>query len=320
MWLNRLAKLRGVLRTLAADPHTQGQAAQVAGVALVADGLVGLENPLDGHKSRVGILGGIFPIVFGLVFFFVPALFEDATPYENGMTTTGTVVSTDKTTTTDSDGDVSTTCSAVVNYEVAGQTYTKETSYYSSSLCGSEGRPIEVSYLPERPADGRVIDSDIGWFTSIFRYIGLFIIATGVLLIVTRLISIVAGAWLWFWGRRRKSQFPKNSDIDWMRLLQEAWGSTGLKGNTVQQPNTLVESITGALTGLTGSDQPPAPQPFQQPSTYPPSHAPSAQSPSYAPPAPQPPPSQGPPAGWYPDPSAPSGKRWWTGSAWLDPS
>ena len=290
MLLSRISKLKGALGTLAADPHTQGQAAQAAGVALIADGFVGLENPLDGKKSRAGIFGGVFIVVVGFVFYITSTSFmADLTAYENGEITTGVAVSTNKSTSRDSDGNTSTTCSVTVRYDVDGVAYTKESSLSSSSYCNAEGREFSVSYLPERPNDGRILSKEGAFFKNIFKYAGLFVMVSGIFVVLLRLTFIVAGVWLWFWGRSHKRNNPKTSDSDWMGLLQEAWGSSAKKMSTTDNLPSW-----GDVSTLAGYKHP---------------------SESHSPPAP----SQA-PAGWYPDPSAPSGKRWWTGSHWLDPS
>ena len=47
----RIARLRTVLGR-EGDSHLRGQAMRVGGVALVADGLIGIDNPLDGRSKR----------------------------------------------------------------------------------------------------------------------------------------------------------------------------------------------------------------------------------------------------------------------------
>lgn len=63
-----LSKTWSIVGTYRSDPHVWGRAKQVAGGLLVADGLVGLENPLDGERRRAGIFSGLSFMVVGGVF------------------------------------------------------------------------------------------------------------------------------------------------------------------------------------------------------------------------------------------------------------
>jgi hypothetical protein len=72
--------------------------------------------------------------------------------------------------------------------------------------------------------------------------------------------------------------------------------------------------------------QPYGQQPYGQQAPYPPQQyapqppyvqqRPQAQEPYAQPPQPAPPQPTAPPAGWYPDPAQPGGRRYWDGSAW----
>jgi hypothetical protein len=78
---------------MSSDPYVQGRAAQIAGTALVADGLVGLENPLNAKKSRMGIFGAMVMIAVSVVMMFVlSGMVESNKPYEGGSSVVGTVV------------------------------------------------------------------------------------------------------------------------------------------------------------------------------------------------------------------------------------
>jgi hypothetical protein len=75
------------------DPKNQGNVMLGAGGILVADGLVGLDNPFAGRNRRPGIFGALLIIVVGLVFVVggVWAL-RASGPIPGGITTTGHVV------------------------------------------------------------------------------------------------------------------------------------------------------------------------------------------------------------------------------------
>lgn len=53
------------------DPKDQGNVMLGAGVVLIADGLVGIQHPFGGKKSRAGIFGSVFIMAFSALFFIV---------------------------------------------------------------------------------------------------------------------------------------------------------------------------------------------------------------------------------------------------------
>lgn len=71
--IGRIAQAKQTLATYDADnPHTAGRLRQALGGVLIADGLVGLENPLNGQKARPGLIGSMAGIVFAAIFVAIP--------------------------------------------------------------------------------------------------------------------------------------------------------------------------------------------------------------------------------------------------------
>lgn len=297
--IGKVQRLWSVVKGKAGEPYIQGRAAQVAGTALVADGLIGLENPLDGKKSRVGIVGALVFIVVGVVMLaFLPGLAESTDPYEGGSTTQGVVtrVLPSQNSNSDSSG---TSCSVEVTYEVEGMTYVVRSVYGSSGFCSAAGSTYDVSYLPSSPAGGRIISSESKIASVALRFLPWLFILVGGLTFIIRALSIAFGAYLFLWGRKRVAESVPVDTSEVERELTEAWGK-------VQRSSTTGFRIGGLLDQASRTSETGAPQ----------GQDPQMQTPP--PPAPSPPPRQeGPPPGWYNDNGGP-GQRWWDGLRWTD--
>lgn len=301
MVITRLVRLWGVVKEASGDRYVQGRAAQLAGGALIADGLIGLENPLKRKQSRVGIFGSLVPIVVGVIFLFVATTFlSEMTPYKDGVMTTGNVTDVNRSTSRDSDGNQTTTCGVIVDYEVDGVKYTVQSSYSSNSFCGLQGRSIEVSYRPEVPAEGRIITGETKLVRNIFFWSGLFAVVSGLGLFVVRLGSIVFGVWLFFWGKKRAAGAAEQDVRGVLERLQDAWGSAEpdvSHAHAIPHLGSIVGSVFGGSERQGGSGD--VSQVSAQPSSPPGVVA------------------GGPPPGWFPCPRG-DGERWWDGQKWTE--
>ncbi len=171
----------------------------VAGGALVAEGLLGL----DGRgNTRPGIAGAIKGVFFGLLFAgiaFVGALFMSTGDIDGAVQTTGTVVEVRESTSSDSD-----TCSLVLEYQVDGRTYTTGSGWGSDSLCGkSRGSVVTVQYDPANPGHANMpTPTGMRFLPWAFVGVGLLITVVSAVQVVLRAAALGTGGWLLWRGLR----------------------------------------------------------------------------------------------------------------------
>jgi hypothetical protein len=228
-----LGRLSAISSTLAAhkdEPYVRGRAAQLAGSALLADGLVGLENPV-GKNSRLGVFGGLVMLIIGILALGPVASFaEGYNPYVDGTTVIGTVASV---TAPSGDGN---TCAITYSYDFGGQTYARASSYSSSGLCDRYvGEPLEVSVDPGEPARGRLVTAGETLAATWIPRAPWLLIVGGAWTTLVRTIQIIVGIRLLLWGRRTvKGSVATGDDAAILAELKAAWGSskltTGLTG------------------------------------------------------------------------------------------
>jgi hypothetical protein len=279
----RIKSISGVIKGHAGNRYVQGRAAQLAGGALVADGLLGLENPLDGRKKRLGIFGSVVFIVIAVAMIFLASSIADGLePYEGGLLADGVVTQVTGSSSSNDDG----TCYVVVEYLVDGQTYSVRSGYGSTSLCDDMGKTYQVSYLPDNPAGGRMVASGgDAIFQKMITWLPWLMLIIGVYTFLIRAASIAGGTYLLLWGKKQVKTHPPVDVRNLEEELMAAWGTSkkplwSFGGNA--QP---VAGSLGSLGGLVS--QSPSPQPAA------------------------------PPPGWYQDPDG-QGQRWWDGTQWTE--
>ncbi len=204
----RLKGLLGQARAMIAEhdattPHTAGRVRQTIGGLLIADGLVGLENPLNGRKSRAGILGAALLLVFGVACVGLSIWLMQRGP-ETDATTTGQVTAVEDVPSRD-------TCPIDATFTVDGQDYEVQSSSESSGNCDRAiGSPIEVSYDSTDPRVNEIAGaSRLLYFVLAF---GVLYLVLGLVLFVIRAITIVVGARLYFAGRKQAAANPRTPE------------------------------------------------------------------------------------------------------------
>lgn len=177
-----------IARYDSANPHTAGQVRRAVGGVLVADGLVGLEPPTGGKKSRPGLAGALGGILFGIAFVAV-GLFTAGLGPDTDTSTTGTVVAVDEFET--DDGRV---CRLTAVFSVDGQEYRAGSTGRSSTNCSKVvGGSVRVDYLAADPTQSTTADPASAWFPWVFVAAGAVMSLSSLGTALLRGASIVVG-------------------------------------------------------------------------------------------------------------------------------
>lgn len=195
------------------NPRTTGRVYQAVGGLLVADGLIGLENPFSRNKSRPGIFGAFVFFAVGVGILIATPLLVKIPDVDSMTVGSISKISAPRVDKDDEDGVG--TCSYVARYAVDGKEYTVRSGYSSSSTCKSHiGEPVDVHYLAATPSRGVVslgTQKAIRWggigFGSLFLMIGL-------VTFVIRAITLFFGIKLFLRGRRLVKSSPPSQEDD----------------------------------------------------------------------------------------------------------
>jgi hypothetical protein len=221
----RIKRIRQILARYASEGYLRGRGMQVAGIALLADGVVGLENPLDGKKSRSGVLGALVAVVVCIAMLLVVQGARHQTePYANGAATSGIVSNVLRGEATTSRKNPA--CTADVTYSVDGENFTVAIPGSSTSLCTMQGAAVEVSYRASEPAAGRAqLPADartLGWVQA-----GLWLVtAFALVMFLTRIVEIVVGISLLVRGRGLAKRYPAIPADAVLHDLRIAWSGS----------------------------------------------------------------------------------------------
>ncbi|GIG22051.1 hypothetical protein Cch01nite_27750 [Cellulomonas chitinilytica] len=176
----------------------------VAGGALLAEGLVGLDKP--GSDSRPGIFGALKGVGFGLLLAAISlgiALLSMPKDIPHAVSTSAKVI--DVYTSSSTSGGRS--CGIRAEYVVDGTTYQVSPGYTSSSLCSKgRGSYVDVKYDPADPGNAEVPESLgmrlIPW--GMFA-LGLVITVVSAVRFVMRAAALGTGGWLLWRGLRSRA-------------------------------------------------------------------------------------------------------------------
>jgi hypothetical protein len=229
----------------AADPHTAGRVRQVVGGTLVADGLIGLENPLNARKSRPGVLGALFLLGFGGLFVGV-GLWISSSGADTDATTQGVV--TDVQRQHRSGSGSSTTCRLTAEFTVDGRRYVAGSPVSSGGNCDeATGSPIEVRYDSANPAEAEVGARPL-WFGMIFVVVGALIALAGLVTFLVRAFCIVFGARLYLTGSRMVRESPpgigETGVVEEVRTRLLALMNSGQSPRQEQGTNVVAPPVT----------------------------------------------------------------------------
>ena len=195
---NFLGKAQGIFQSVAgqAVAHKSGLS-KVAGAALIADGLVGIDNPLSGRK-RAGLFGSMAGMFIGVLFVVIGLLWLRPTVGDNWVTTTA--AATDVQVSLDSKG--SQTYSATYTYsDKAGVKHTIASTMSTGSRM-SVGDTVDVAYDPNKPADASITSGLQGKAWMIFAGLGAILAVVSTLTLIMRVLTLWAGIALFLKGRK----------------------------------------------------------------------------------------------------------------------
>jgi hypothetical protein len=205
--------------------YLRGQVERSLGLLLLAEGFLGLENPLDGKKTRPGILGALIMTIIGFVLlFFSPVLFQDMGPVENELQTSGQVILfVDEGTRTDSDGEKYRVCSLRASYEVEGSAFEVKSDTSSSNCTSGEGDEVTIGYNELNPKNARVVTSDPPeWLRGLLTIgVPILFIIIGLVTFVLRAISLAFGVFFFLKGNKKikaGEEVPLGDLLDQIRV------------------------------------------------------------------------------------------------------
>jgi hypothetical protein len=224
----------------AKGPASYAAAQQAIGAVLIADGFVGIDNPL-GQKKRPGIFGTIIAIGMAIVFIFIPSFSGGMMKIDNM-----TAITEAKVVTVGSSGE---SCSLTVSYTVNGREYTKQSSMSSSNYCSlSEGESISINYDPANPGSWIYGAKMVKGFLSIFFWVGIFLLISSIITFFIRLFSIIFGLKLLMAGRKNAKALPP--DTDWKTMIGEIrqnftssiFGFGGSQNNVMSAIDSMIQN------------------------------------------------------------------------------
>ena len=276
------------------DGYTQGHAEQTVGGLLMADGLVGIQNPLDGGKSHGGLNASLICLVVGSIFL-VGGLYlvhdlSDRMP-ENPTAVQGTVAYVSR----GGNG-----CAITAFYSVNGARHQTSSSLGDQYHCSSSvGVNIEVTYNALRPEIG-VVPEPNGWVAGIVPLLGWFVFLGAIVSMIRCLTELVGGGLMRRHGRKLVNSSPA-VPVD--RMIADVT----MRFSTILHPTgrrrfhletgPRYRDVFDRLASLLSIQVPSPPQ------TAAPAQA-SAPAPSLAPP------------GWYPESAGSDALQWWDGTQW----
>lgn len=225
----------------AKGPASYAAAQQAIGAVLIADGFVGIDNPL-GQKKRPGIFGTIIAIGMAIIFIFIPSFIGGMMKIDNM-----TAITEAKVVTVGNSGE---SCSLTVSYMVDGREYTKRSPMSSSNYCSlSEGETININYDPENPGSWIYGAKIVKGFLSIFFWVGILLLISSIMTFFLRLFSIIFGWKLLMAGRKNAKALP--ADTNWKTMISEIRQSFTSSifgfGGTQNNVMSTIDSVTQNL-------------------------------------------------------------------------
>lgn len=194
--LDRLRHLFNTVQTnWSADPAARGAAKMTAGAVLAAEGLFGAIR--SGGKGNGGLLGGMIGVGLGAVFV---VLGYWMTPgYDDEIRIDGQVIDVRV-----GENEGRAVYSPVYAYTVDGTDY-EFISSVSSSSRPTIGESVQIAYSAREPRNAYRADGIDGNFHNIFLGVGALIVVLAFGSLVTSVVLLGFGAWLFLEGRKDRA-------------------------------------------------------------------------------------------------------------------
>jgi hypothetical protein len=196
-----MSRIMRALRKESHDPQTMAAGKEAAGAALIVDGLVGLENPFDGKKTRAGVLGSFGIVPLGVILIAVGIMVG------SGLGASGHDVVVDGVIVDFifEPSESNSLYRPIVSYTdpATGTEYEIE-ARWSSAVAPTNGSTTPGAFSPDDPANGKAIAGFAAWIKWGLILLGIAVALTGLVRTALRLGSIFLGFKLFFSGRRER--------------------------------------------------------------------------------------------------------------------
>jgi len=228
------------------DAATYAAAQQAVGGLLIIDGFIGIDNPLGG-KKRPGIFGSLIGIGMGVLFMFIPSVFNSLSGLDKMTATTSATVVSVATSSSDSN-----TCALTAKYTVEGVERTSRSADSSSTNCGKAvGDTLTINYNPQNPSAWSSDMRTFGLVFGIFFWAGIVLAITSFGTFIIRLISIIFGWKILQSGRALAKTLPQGTNLATVveEIKQRFKGSVFVSSPSApQDQNSMTQTILSAMT------------------------------------------------------------------------
>ena len=187
------------------DPNVRSAGKEAAGAVLVAEGIVGIENPFNSrnrgglYSSAIGVLAGIALLLYA------PVVGVLVTGTEDDIRVDGTITEWTEGTRQNDEGETVRFWSPTYSYEDprTGVEYLHRSSF-TESAPGNTGEIGTIAFAANNPGSSIVVQPWGKWVRPGLSVVAGLIIVTSLVVVAMRLVSLVAGVHLLTSGRAER--------------------------------------------------------------------------------------------------------------------